>query len=326
LVKRLVAISKKCCDRWGLSTVSDVAGSVEEEAGTKVPVAFAQDVVTSLAGYELLDDAVGWFWLSATGRGNPLLNLVEKAVAVAGRVRLPDLRRAINRSMHMRAFAPPTRVLRAICQRMKFISVEEEWVVDSGLPPWDQLLPVNEALVVLALKELGPLAERGAILSRCNDYGMSEATATIYLSYSPAVARYARSVYGPVGLEFEPGAAEALVPQSTVRRVLVDYGWRDGKVWLALKLSAGLVSNGCFTVPSAMKRFLGGEYPLRAADQSPMGTLVVRDNQGWGLLPFLRRRGGEPGDVLLLAFDPGTQTSNVRLGDDSLLDEWQPDE
>ncbi len=45
-----------------------------------------------------------------------------------------------------------------------------------------------------------------------------------------------------------------------------------------------------------------------------MGTLAVSRAAGWGLRPFFVRRGGEPGDLLLLTFNLQRHEVTVRLG------------
>jgi hypothetical protein len=46
-----------------------------------------------------------------------------------------------------------------------------------------------------------------------------------------------------------------------------------------------------------------------------IGQLVVSDHGTWGLGPLFRRRGGEPGDMLLLTFDLQRRQVTARLGD-----------
>ena len=51
------------------------------------------------------------------------------------------------------------------------------------------------------------------------------------------------------------------------------------------------------------------------------GQLVISDHATWGLGPLFRRRGGEPGDILLLTFDLRQSEVTARLGDLAVVPE-----
>jgi len=128
-------------------------------------------------------------------------------------------------------------------------------------------------------------------------------------------------VYGLAGANIEPGEVDALISPRRRSHVLRDYGWDpNGKFWLWFKLSKGMLSNGAFTVPAGAQRFLAGRFELKANDKSTIGTVVCKEGSGWGLGPFYTRRGGEPGDHLLLLFDLSTREAIVEIGDESLFD------
>jgi hypothetical protein len=84
-----------------------------------------------------------------------------------------------------------------------------------------------------------------------------------------------------------------------------------------------MVRNGAFGVPSGLKKFLQGKFTLKAADGDVMGTLSIREHSGWGLGPFYRRRGGEAGDTLLIAFDLSRQEASISIGNEGLLEKYQ---
>jgi len=50
------------------------------------------------------------------------------------------------------------------------------------------------------------------------------------------------------------------------------------------------------------------------------GSLTFADNGSWGIGPFLRRSGAEPGDYLLLSFDLKERKAIAWIGDVDLLD------
>jgi hypothetical protein len=63
---------------------------------------------------------------------------------------------------------------------------------------------------------------------------------------------------------------------------------------------------------------LGGPHELRVADGAPIGRLVVKDSQAWGLGPLFSRRGGDPGDSLRILFDLKTKIATAELGQASV--------
>lgn len=160
---------------------------------------------------------------------------------------------------------------------------------------------------------------------QCLDFGMNRSTFYVYLDYSPVIARYAPGVYGLRSATVSPGLVASLVSRRPRGKVLRDYGWTpDGRVWLGYELSKAMISSGVFTVPKGMKPFLEGEFVLKAADRARIGALVCKGaSAAWGLGPFFRRRGGEPGDHLALVFDLKAREVTVSVGDATLLDRFQ---
>jgi hypothetical protein len=64
-----------------------------------------------------------------------------------------------------------------------------------------------------------------------------------------------------------------------------------------------------------MKRFIQGDFALKAADGVAICTLKIRDCNGWSLSSFFTRRGGETGDYLVLLFNLKDGVVRVQLGD-----------
>lgn len=169
---------------------------------------------------------------------------------------------------------------------------------------------------------MGALKENGGILGRqqledlCIARGLNRETFGIHLTYSPVIARYAPGVYGIRGTQIPPGLAESMVETRRKTRVIADFGWMpDGRISVSYKLSDGVLSNGIVTVPASMKPYLQGEFKLLQADGQPVGRLMVKDTQAWGLGPFFRRRGGEPGDSFQIMFDTKQRNASVILGE-----------
>lgn len=185
-------------------------------------------------------------------------------------------------------------------------------------PPLDyrEVLSDTESIIVDVLREHGPVMQRPKLEELCLGKGLHRDTFYIHLTYSPVIARYARGVYGLRGAQIPPGLAESMVELRRKTRVLADYGWLpDGRIFVSYKLSAGALSNGIVSVPSGMKSYLQGEFGLLIADGQSVGRLVVKDTQAWGLGPFFKRRGGEPGDLFQIIFDTKQRLASVHLGE-----------
>ena len=325
--KRISRCARKCArksvEHWGVANVEDITAQATEQLSEPAHQELVAQVLQRNEDFQWLDEAGGWFWLSSVTR-NRLLNRINKVLSVSPRINVAELRAGVAREYRMQGFAPPQRVLLELCRQAAGYLVEGNMV--SADPPvaWGKALNETEQILVRALEKHGPVMRRKELEELCVDRGMKRSTFYVRLGYSPFIARYARGVYGLRGAVVEPGLVDSLISPRRSGRVLKDYGWTtDGGVWLGFQLSEGMLSNGVFTVPAAMKSFVSGEFLLKAEDGSPIGTAVVQESGAWGLDPFFTRRGGEPGDHLILVFDLAAREAVVHIGDADLLDKFQ---
>ena len=205
-------------------------------------------------------------------------------IAVASRIHVSELRVGVSRHHRREGFAPPQRVLIALCGQAEGYAIEGDSVL--AKPPLDyhEVLSDTESIIVGVLHEHGPVMERPKLEEVCLGKGLHRDTFYIHLTYSPVIARYARGVYGLRGAQVPPGLAESMVETRKKTRVLADYGWlADGRIFLSYKLSKGALSNGVVSVPAGMKSYLQGEFGLLIADGQSAGLLVIKDAQAWGL-------------------------------------------
>lgn len=237
-------------------------------------------------------------------------------ICVAPHIHVSELRAGVSRHHRREGFAPPRRVLIALCGQAGGYAIEGNSVLATTPLNHREVLSATESIIVDVLCEYGPLLRGPKLEELCVEKGLLRDTFHIHLTYSPVIARYARGVYGLRGAQIPPGLAESMTESRRKTRVLADYGWLpDGRVFVSYKLSAGSLSNGVVSVPSGMKSYLQGEFGLRIADGQPAGRLVVKDTQAWGLGPFFRRRGGEPGDLFQIVFDTKQRLTSVHLGE-----------
>jgi hypothetical protein len=124
------------------------------------------------------------------------------------------------------------------------------------------------------------------------------------------------------GADVPYGLVERLTPKRPGKwKSLLDYGWtKDSKLRVVYRVSNSILSNGIVSVPAALKSFICGKFSLIPADNSPTGTLVAKEHTAWGLGPFFRRRGGEPGDYLAIIFDLSERVAVAQIGDSSLAE------
>jgi hypothetical protein len=321
LIDSIRQTARKSVEHWGATTVSDVTAQVNDGSAYSADEHFVGGVVAMLDGFRWLDESGGWFWLTDV-KTNRMRNQIEKILAVAGEITVSELRAGVGRHHRMQGFAPPQRVLLELCRQLSGFSVDGSMV--RAHPPlgWRRALQDTEATMVEVLCEHGPVMKRSRLEELCLERGMNRSTFYVYLGYSPVIAHYARGVYGLRGSHLPPGLVDSLAPARRQGRVLVDYGWaKDGRVWLGYRLSTAMLSSGVLGAPAEFRDFLEGEFALRDHDGTNVGTLVFKSTSGaWGLGRFFRRRGGEPGDYLLIECDLSSRQATVSIGDASLFE------
>jgi hypothetical protein len=288
-------------EHWGMATIDSIMDQINEKNTSSVSKESITDVLLSLHDFSWLDESSGWFWLSSSKR-NRLLNQIEKILSVTNPVDVAAIRTGITRNYRLQGFAPPRRVLLELCRQVPEYRVEGSKICAVPSLNWIDVLADTEETMVRILKTQGPILPRTDLYDLCLKEGMNRATFYMYLGNSPVIAQYARGVYGLAGAEIEPGIIESLIPQFLrPTRVLKDYGWlKDGRIWLAYRLSEAMIVNGAFGIPTSMKQHLQGDFVFRAESGEEIGTITIKGNNAWGLRQFYRRSGGDPGDYLIL--------------------------
>ena len=315
-IRQVQQLARSTIGHWGCTTNEELIAKYEDTHGESLERSFVVGVARLLDGFEWLDEETGWFWISGLSR-NRLRNRIDKILSVSQTIDLVELREGIRRDHHMDGFAPPLRVLRAICERLSGCSVAGNLVHGSGARMPEEELSESER----ALGEI--LAERGRVLSvqelekAWTETGRSQSSLHMNLFNSSVIRRFATSVYGIVGSQLSPGQVEALVPKRTRRGgVLHDHGWTDGgKLWVEYRLSSGAIRSGVLSIPSAIRDLLTGEYSACGPAGLHLTTLTIKNAQMWGMLRYFGRRGVEPGDELKVTFDLQTHGAVIERSD-----------
>jgi len=318
ITKQILQLARKSISHWGVTTIEDVAAEVSGVIGKPISSKFVAAVVNAQPSFAWLDEPSGWFWFNSTAR-NALLNQIEKILSVCERIHVTELRSGVSRNHRREGFAPPQRVLLALCEQAGTYKVEGNLIWADPPLDFSEILAETEKTFVSVFRKIGPLAELHKLEDECMRQGMNHASFWMSLTNSPIISRFARCVYGLRGTEVSPGQAESVTVQLRKTRVLSDFGWtKAGKIFLSYKLSSGTLANGIVSVPAGMKKHLSGAYELRVAEGAPIGRLVVKDSQAWGLGPLFRRRGGDLGDSLRIVFDLKSKIAVAELGQSSI--------
>jgi len=320
IVPKVVNKGRANVRRFGCSTVAEVGSSVIGHAGNPINEDFLRILLNTQAGLRWLDPDRSWFWFEDNSR-NRLINILRKVLAVAPKIRISEVRAAVQRVHRMEGFAPPRTVLREFCRQLPFCSVDGDFMIATAPLRPEQVLGAVEETFRRILSEQGPAMVRLELEAACRAAGINQHTFDIYLGYSPIIARLGREVYALVGADIAPGAIAALVSDTRRQKVLQDHGWTDGgEPWIGYKLSKANLGGSPFSIPAGFKGLIAGEYTLYTSDQALVGPIHVTTDRISGLLKFLSRRGGDEGDALIVRFNLLSKVAVAELGNAALLE------
>ena len=268
-------------------------------------------------------------------------NVSHKMLSVAAPIELAFLREGVRREFRYRKYrglrtwpliVPPRSVL------MSYFKGHSEFEIlsDSLISPVSPLdyrseLALNERILVDALRSTPAcVLDRASFWKECTRRHMNENTFSLYLSYSPVIVHYGLDVWSLRGVHVDPAAIEAVRSANALRpkeKRVLDHGWSpEGHLWLAARLPArhtGFVLG----VPSAIRQYIvGREFPAKDENGQSFGNIRINDQgMSYGFGPFLRQRGADQDDMLMIEFDLVNSDATLRLGDEEILDEISPE-
>ncbi len=190
-------IAARSVSHWGATTIEDVRVLLTEETSLEVSARLAVLLLETHEHLRWLDRRDGWFWLYPT-RKNRLLNQVAKIMSVTPSISIRDLQEGIARHYRISDLWLPRRVLGRICEDTGLYEHHDGRIhAKPGHPHWRQTLGENEAIIVEALIDHGPIMPL-ADLQRIvlHERGVNPHTMTLYLASSPVLIRHAPAVYG----------------------------------------------------------------------------------------------------------------------------------
>jgi hypothetical protein len=223
---------------------------------------------------------------------------------------------------------------------LAYYKVHPEFAVSDGelikpVSPLDYRaeLALNDAILVDVLRSSPAcVMDRAILAAECARRSMNMNTFNIYLSYSPVIARLGTDVWTLRGVRVDPAAIEA-VRQANALRVhekrVLDHGWTsDGRLWLGARIPAAHEAAAMkVSMPGAIRHYVAGrEFAATDEDGIALGSIRVNEEgNSWGFSRFLRQRGADEGDILVVEFNLAENVAVLRLGDDELLEEISPE-
>lgn len=296
-----------------------------ETCGHTVSPEFVRAIMQTDESFAVLPGCPEWWWRpdSAARRRNRLVNTITKVMGACHCIPLRELREACRRHVRTNHLAPPTNVMRAICSSLPFLSVEGGSVERaSDQLNWDDVLNPSEKLLADIFKRRGPVLDSYTVSEEGMALGINENSLQIYKTYSPILCRPIAGYYAVVGSDIPVGLIEELERRKErPTKSTLEFGWTaDHRIMVGRRISEGLWLSGIASLPAAVQKFVSDDFPLFAFGKYGMGSVTVREGNVFGLKPFLRMFGGDPGDVLVLLFDPKQKRCDSWLGGNELSD------
>jgi hypothetical protein len=305
----------------GIATVGRVCDALSRSLSGQVGSAIVAETLQLLDGFCWLDPDSGWFRLASMAK-HGLPKVIEKVLAVAGEIAVGDFRAALSRNRRAWGSDPPEHVLLAFCRQMPGVRVEGARILADPPLSWERVLTGVEAELVRIFLRHGPVMERSRLEDLCVSSGMNRFSFHAFIACSPVVAQYGHSIYGLVGADVSAETIKSLADRRraklTPARVLESHArTEDGKLRLSYRLSRAASTCAVVTVPAALKHVVSGKFRLISADDEHVGTLAAKDGRAWGLGAFLRNKGAQIGDYLVITFDLDGRTAVVSLDQSS---------
>ena len=182
----------------GAARVSELRPRVSRSRRRVVDERLVRRILETRPDVRWLDDAGEWFWLTFVYR-NRLLARVRKVLAVRPQIHVSKLHEAISRArLPLRL---PEATLRSICAQLSWCRVSHQCVESRVVLRIEDVLVGAEAIVCVVLRDNGGPLPIGKIESLCRGRGVKQDNLWRILSFSPAIERCGKGMYGLVGAD-----------------------------------------------------------------------------------------------------------------------------
>ena len=318
----LIAAKRQVC-RVGVSNIEEVQADLRA-TGKDYAAERISRVLSSSPNVVFLGD--DWFWISDIPPSrNRLRNVTQRMLSVVPRLDIATARQGVRRRYRFRQIdvVPPIGVLTAFYAAHPEFLINDDRTVESVVPlDYRDVLGDVERTFVEVLRDCPTgVMDRAELEEAVTGRGVNGSTFSVFTTYSPILDHPAIDVWCLRGYGIDPAQIEALRAISATRsrqRRTLDYLW-DSDGCLQLAVDVGNANYPVIGIPAVIARYVAGrKFEALTQEGSPTGTVVIDDNgASWGYGPFLRRRGAEIGDALVLRFNSVTATVTLSLTDAS---------
>ncbi len=329
------SIARRQASASGVSNLQEVMAELSTK-GIKLEETGAKHLLEAMPNLEFVEG--DWFWYSdGIPTRNRLRNVTRKMLSVTAPINVGELREGIRRVYKYRnatqkrrwpLLVPPRSVLSAFYRANSEFAVDDrDNVVCVGLLHYRAELGVTEQVMVDVVRSSPScVLERASFWRECSKRGVNESTFSTYASYSPVIRHVGADIWSLRGVRVDPAALEAVRTANSLRpreKRVLDYGWAEsGSLWLAIRLPEETASF-VLGVPASIRRFLADRvFVARDGIGNPSGAVRVRpDGTSFGYGAFLKRRGADANDVLVIEFCLDDDRCVLRLSDDEQFDD-----
>ena len=280
-----------------------------------------------------LDSERQWFWNRQASGRNRYVNLARKILSVTNPIATEVLREGVFRYHRTHNTSLPRSVFQSLCETAGFHVADGLVESPEPLSPAEQL-GGTELIFFKALSERENALDLYDLRRICFNRGMSRPAFQLNLIYTPILERLAPAVYALRGRSVDPARVSVLSDKvPTYPRALQDHGWtRDKAYWLSYRVTEPILNSNVVTIPKGVKRLTGERrFELIALDGTSMGEFVIGpQSNAWGIARFMRTRGVDIGDVIVLTLDLELDVAMIQSGSQDLLvtfnsgDGWGP--
>ncbi len=304
--------------------VDDQLLQISKQISTSpVDLEIVHTILESDESFSRINGAPNWWWRPEKARRgrNRLVNTIIKVLAANPIVSLQELRQSVRRHVRSGNVAPPTFVLRALCEALPYVSISDDKVerIEQSMD-WSGVLSETDSILCRIFAHRGPVLHSYELSKEGMSAGLNENSLSIYKTYSPLLWRPAPSHYALIGSNIPAGLIEDRQSRAAGhQRSIIDSGWiSDHTLFICYRITKSVWYSGTVTAPSSVKRVLKNTYRLLALGSSEVGALVVRRDSITGLRPFFRIFGAEEGDTLFLVIDVRQGACSAWLGGEEL--------
>jgi hypothetical protein len=306
---------------YGCANIADVVGDVQEILGNKASMRFAEAAIRSGGRFEWLDQDEKWFWYIPNREpgANRLVDQIQRVLAATPRIELRDLRSAIRRVNGLGEFAPPSKVLEAICRRLLFVQIEGGTIVRvPGTAPWDAVISTQEKVLIEVLQSR--ILEHDTFRELCRQRGVDERVFSRLISDSPVLCE-CDGRYALVGTKISSAPLDnpEVLPKAPSPKSRHGF-LREGQVFLAWTLDASAFRGGALRMPEPINTFAEGDYRLKTITGRELGPLNIRQRACWDVRRLLLALGAEVEDTLVLVLNLRDHTAIGVAGEEDVID------